>query len=116
VLSIEIDARLKAFAEGNLARAGVHNVKVESGDASRGWPAKAPYDVIVVTGSLPVLPESLRRQLRIGGRLAAIIGEEPVMTAELHTRVTEAGFDVVKLFETRVKPLKNAERPSAFRF
>jgi protein-L-isoaspartate(D-aspartate) O-methyltransferase len=116
VLSIEIDPRLKAFAESNLARAGVHNVKVEPGDGSRGWPAKAPYDVIVATGSLPVLPEPMRRQLRIGGRLAAIIGEAPVMTAELHTRVTESGFDVVKLFETSVKPLKNAERPSAFRF
>ena len=116
VLSIEIDPRLKAFAEANLARAGVHNVRVELGDSSRGWPGKAPYDVIVMTGSLPVLPEGLRSQLRIGGRLAVIVGEDPVMTAELHTRATETGFDVVKLFETNVKPLKNAERPSSFRF
>ena len=116
VLSIEIDRRLKAFAEGNLARAGVHNVKVEPGDGSRGWPGKAPYDVIVVTGSLPVMPDGLKNQLRIGGRMAAIVGEEPVMTAELFTRATETSFDVVKLFETSVKPLKNAERPSSFRF
>lgn len=116
VLSIEIDPRLKAFAEANLARAGVHNVRVELGDGSRGWPGKAPYDVIVITGSLPVLPEGLRSQLRIGGRLAVIVGEDPVMTAELHTRATETGFDVVKLFETNIKPLKNAERPSSFRF
>jgi protein-L-isoaspartate(D-aspartate) O-methyltransferase len=116
VLSVEIDPRLKAFAEGNLARAGVHNVKVELGDASRGWPGKAPYDVIVVTGSLPVVPEGLKNQLRTGGRMAAIVGGEPVMTAELFTRATETSFDVVKLFETSVKPLKNAERPSSFRF
>ncbi|MGZ8982032.1 MAG: protein-L-isoaspartate O-methyltransferase family protein [Burkholderiaceae bacterium] len=116
VLSTEIDPRLKAFAEGNLARAGVRNVKVELGDGSRGWPGKAPYDVIVVTGSLPVMPEGLRSQLRVGGRMAAIIGEDPAMTAELFTRATEASFDVVKLFETSVKPLKNAERPSSFRF
>jgi protein-L-isoaspartate(D-aspartate) O-methyltransferase len=116
VLSIEIDPRLKAFAEANLARAGVHNVKVELGDGSRGWPAKAPYDVIVVTGSLPVVPEGLPRQLRIGGRMAVVVGTDPVMTAELHTRATETAFDMIKLFETRVAPLKNAERPSSFRF
>ena len=116
VLSIEIDPRLKAFAEENLARAGVHNVKVEAGDGSRGWPAKSPYDVIVVTGSLPVVPDALKNQLRSGGRLAAIVGEEPVMTAEFITRSDESGFDVVKLFETSVKPLTNAERPSSFRF
>jgi protein-L-isoaspartate(D-aspartate) O-methyltransferase len=116
VLSIEIDPRLKAFAEANLARAGVHNVKVELGDGSRGWAGKAPYDVIVVTGSLPVMPDSLKQQLRVGGRMAAIVGEDPVMTAQLFTRATENGLDVVKLFETSVKPLKNAERPSSFRF
>ena len=116
VLSIEIDPRLKAFAEGNLARAGVHNVKVEPGDGSCGWPGKAPYDVIVLTGSLPVMPAALKNQLRIGGRMAAIVGENPEMTAELFTRATETSFDVVKLFETSVKPLENAERPSSFRF
>lgn len=116
VLSIEIDPRLKAFAERNLARAGVHNVKIELGDGSRGWPGKAPYDVIVVTGSLPVMPEALKNQLRIGGRMAAIVGEDPVMTAELFTRATDTSFEVVKLFETSVKALKNAERPSSFRF
>jgi protein-L-isoaspartate(D-aspartate) O-methyltransferase len=116
VLSIEIDPRLKAFAESNLMLAGVHNVKVELGDGSRGWPGKAPYDVIVVTDSLPMMPQALKNQLRVGGRMAAIVGEDPVMTAELITRATETSFDVVKLFETSVKPLKNAERPSSFRF
>jgi protein-L-isoaspartate(D-aspartate) O-methyltransferase len=54
--------------------------------------------------------------LRVGGRLAAIVGEEPVMTAELHTRAAETSYDMVKLFETSIKALKNAERPSSFRF
>jgi protein-L-isoaspartate(D-aspartate) O-methyltransferase len=116
VLSIEIDSRLKAFAEANLARAGVHNVRVELGDGSRGWPARAPYDVIAVTGSLPIVPESLKNQLRVGGRMAAIVGEEPVMSAALITRTDDTTFDELKLFETSVKALKNAERPSGFRF
>ncbi|HJW52731.1 MAG TPA: protein-L-isoaspartate O-methyltransferase [Burkholderiaceae bacterium] len=116
VVSVEIDPRLQVFGAANLARAGVHNVRLESGDASRGWPARAPYDVIVVTGSLPVLPDILRRQLKVGGRLAVVIGSDPIMSAELITRVSDTGFDAVTLFETRLKPLHNAERPSSFRF
>jgi protein-L-isoaspartate(D-aspartate) O-methyltransferase len=116
VVSIEIDPHLGAFCAANLARAGVHNVKQETGDASRGWSSRAPYDVIVATGSLPVVPAQLRNQLKIGGRLAAVIGNEPVMTAVIITRISDTGFDTLKLFETRIKPLRNAERPSSFRF
>jgi protein-L-isoaspartate(D-aspartate) O-methyltransferase len=54
--------------------------------------------------------------LRIGGRLAAVVGTAPVMSAQLITRVSEAGFDTVKLFETQLKPLRHAETPSSFRF
>jgi protein-L-isoaspartate(D-aspartate) O-methyltransferase len=116
VVSVEIDPRLKAFAEANLQQAGVRNAKLLLGDGSRGWPGEAPFDVIVVTGSLPVVPNALREQLRIGGRLAVIVGEPPVMTAEVITRATQTGFDRLPLFETCVKALTNAERPSRFRF
>ena len=116
VLSIEIDDRLKAFAELNLARAGIGNARVQLGDANQGWPAKAPFDVIVVTGSLPLVPAVLREQLRIGGRLAAVVGEEPAMSAELVVHIDGGIFETTKLFETCIKPLKNAERPSKFRF
>jgi protein-L-isoaspartate(D-aspartate) O-methyltransferase len=94
----------------------VHNARLDSGDGSQGWPRRGPYDVIVATGSLPVIPDALRRQLKIGGRLAAIVGDDPVMSAEIVTRVADASFDTTRLFETRVKPLRNAERPSSFRF
>jgi protein-L-isoaspartate(D-aspartate) O-methyltransferase len=63
-----------------------------------------------------VLPDSLRRQLKVGGRLAAVVGSDPIMSAQLISRVSESGFDAVTLFETRLKPLLNAERPSSFRF
>jgi protein-L-isoaspartate(D-aspartate) O-methyltransferase len=116
VVSVEIDPGLKGFGQANLQRAGVRNVKLELGDGSRGWPAQGPYDVIVATGSLPVIPQAMREQLRIGGRLAAIVGEPPVMTAEVLTRATETGYDRLPLFETCVKALVNAERPSRFRF
>jgi protein-L-isoaspartate(D-aspartate) O-methyltransferase len=116
VVSVEIDPRLEAFGATNLVRAGVHNVRLESGDASRGWVSKAPYDAIVVTGSLPTLPSALRSQLKIGGRLAAIVGSGSVMSAEIVTRVSETSFDTLRLFETWLKPLRNAEQPSSFRF
>jgi protein-L-isoaspartate(D-aspartate) O-methyltransferase len=116
VLSVEIDPRLKDFAEANLAANGVRNVKVDLGDAARGWNARAPYDVIIVSGSLPAVPDSLLGQLKIGGRMAAIVGDAPAMTAQIVTRVSDTAYETLKLFETNVKPLRNAWRPSSFRF
>lgn len=116
VVSIEIDAELAQFAEQNLARAGIANVSVEVGDASRGWPEQAPYDVIVVSGSLPRLPDEFLRELKVGGRLVAIVGEAPAMQVQLVTRTDEDAWNTVNLFETVVTPLANAERQSAFVF
>ena len=116
VTSVEIEPRLKAFGESNLRRAGVHNVRVELADASGGMADGAPYDVIVVTGSLPIVTPALTDQLKVGGRLAAVVGFEPAMVAQIITRVTEDGYDVLNLFETYVKPLRNAPRPSGFKF
>ena len=116
VLTIEINPLLAAFGSANLQRNGVRNVRVETGDGSLGWPARAPYDVIIISGGLPVLPPALLAQLKIGGRLAAIVGEAPAMSAQIVTRVTEAAYDTLKLFETVARPLANALRPPAFRF
>jgi len=116
VLSVEIDQRLHRFGSGNLVRAGVRNVTVELGDGSRGWSAKAPYDVIIVSGSLPALPPDLLAQLKIGGRLSAIVGSGAVMTAQIVTRVSDGGYETLNIFETRVKALRNAWQPSTFRF
>ncbi len=113
VTSIEISPELKAFAEKNLAQAGVTNVTVEQGDGSTGWAKGAPYDVIVISGALEVLPEEFLAQIKIGGRIAVIEGTAPVMSANIITRVGEAAYDTVKVFETVVKPLK-AAAPSHF--
>jgi protein-L-isoaspartate(D-aspartate) O-methyltransferase len=120
VVTVEIEPELKALAEKNLAEYGVTNVEVVLGDAAQGWPGSgvngAPYDVIVVSGSLPVLPDAFLKQLNIGGRLIVILGEAPVMTAEIITRRSDIVYDTVKLFETCVKPLRNAVAPSHFKF
>ena len=116
VHSIEIDSRIAAFGRNNLERHGVGNITLEIGDASRGWSKDAPYDVIVLTGSTPILPAGIQKQLVAGGRLFAVVGEAPVMVAKLVTCSAASTFATVELFDTVIEPLTNAERPSRFRF
>lgn len=116
VLSVEINPQLAAFGRDNLARHGVENITLEVGDAARGWPAQAPYDVIVLTGSTPALPQALLDQLAPGGRLFAIVGDAPVMVAKLVTCTGPGMFASAELFDTVIAPLENAQRPSRFEF
>lgn len=116
VVSVEVEPELKAEAEKKLAAHGLSNVQLEQGDAAQGWQRGAPFDVIVLTGSTPVLPEALQRQLKIGGRLFAVVGEAPVMQAHLITRVGEAAWRDDVMFETEVKALRNATQPERFVF
>jgi len=116
VWSVEIDPRLAAFGAANLARAGVRNAHVEAGDAARGWNAHGPYDVIIVSGGLPEVPAELLEQLKVGGRMAAIVGKAPAMQAQIITRTSASSHEVLPLFETCTKLLRNAQRASAFRF
>jgi protein-L-isoaspartate(D-aspartate) O-methyltransferase len=102
VTAVEIAPELKQLAEKNLAKAGVSNVTVELGNAAEGWAKGAPYDVIVIAGSLPVLPDEFLKELKVGGRIAAIVGEPPVMSCNIITRVTDAAYDTVKVFETNI--------------
>ena len=120
VVTVEIEPELKELAERNLKAYGVDNVTVESGDGARGWAGhgkqSAPYDVILLSGSVPVLPEAFLTQVRVGGRILAVVGDAPAMSACLVTRTADEAWDTQKLFETSLSPLKNAARPSAFRF
>ncbi len=116
VYTVEIDPELVELARGNLQKAGVANVSVDLGDGSRKWDLYAPYDVIVVSASLPFLPESMLQQLKVGGRLVAIVGAEPTMEAQLVRRTDEHAFSTVNLFETVAAPLVNAQRLEKFVF
>ena len=116
VTSIEINPALAKFAADNLARAGVSNATIITGDGARGWAGQAPYDVIVFTGSMEVLPDEALKQVKAGGRMFAIIGKLPVMNAQLFT-VNERGGHLAKtLFETVVAPLTNAATAPGFVF
>lgn len=117
VTTLEIEPELKALAQQNLANYGVSNVDVVEADGAQGYTAaNTTYDVIVVSGSLPVVPETLLAQIKVGGRMFVIVGDAPVMTAQIITRVSDISYNTVNLFETVVKPLRNAVVPSHFKF
>ena len=116
VYSVEIRPELKAAAEANLRRAEINNITLELGDAAQGWSKHAPYDVIVVTGSTPVLPPQLLQQMKTGARLFAVVGEPPVMAARLFSCAAEGSYSSVDLLETRIAPLANALQGERFSF
>jgi protein-L-isoaspartate(D-aspartate) O-methyltransferase len=115
VTSVEIFPDLTTHAAGTLAAHGVHNVTLEVGDAGRGWGRGAPYDVVVLTGSVPVLGDVFRNMLADGGRMFAVVGRSPAMEAQL-VRRHGRGWETESLFETDLRPLQNTEQPPAFRF
>ncbi|MEN9425968.1 MAG: protein-L-isoaspartate o-methyltransferase [Pseudomonadota bacterium] len=116
VRTVEIDPALVTMAHENLKRYGVENVIVEEGDAIRGWPGNAPYDLIVVSGGVPFIPETLLQQIKVGGRLFAFVGEPQLMTATLVTQVSEGNFRTESLFENAVPMMRNAPQKSQFKF
>jgi len=116
VLSLEINPELAAQAMLNLKRAGVLNVTVLEQDGSQGLAKEAPFDVILLSGSVAEVPAALLAQLKVGGRLAAIVGEEPVMRAQLITRVDEKNYRTTELFDTVAARLQGFAERSSFQF
>lgn len=116
VTSAEIHPELKAHAAAALRAAGIANVTLVEGDSAARPLAEATYDVIVITGSTPLIPQAFLDRLAPGGRLFAVVGDVPVMKATLVAQPVAGSFQAVELFETLVKPLVNAPQPSRFRF
>jgi protein-L-isoaspartate(D-aspartate) O-methyltransferase len=116
VVSVERIAELSQSAARKLAGHDIRNVQLIPGEGAEGWPDLGPYDAILVTGSLPLVPDGLRRQLRPGGRLLAVVGEPPVMTATLVSCIADRSFSSVGLFETSIPPLRNVRQPERFVF
>jgi protein-L-isoaspartate(D-aspartate) O-methyltransferase len=116
VISLEINPEIADMARANLQRAGIHNVEVRQADGSKGTPAEAPFDVILLGGSVAEVPQSLLNLLKVGGRLVAIVGEEPIMHAQLITRTSETNFISVDKWDDNAPRLLNFPQPSAFKF
>jgi len=116
VTSAEIHSDLRARASANLAAAGIGNVTLLEGDSAAAPLADAAYDVIVIAGSMPLLPRAFLDRLAPGGRLFAVLGDAPAMKATLVSQPVAGSFRHLELFETLLKPLVNAPQPSRFRF
>lgn len=129
VTSVEIVPELKALAERNLKAAHISNVRVQQGDGARGFGGE-PYDIIVLSGSTPVVSPHLLGQLKPGGRLFAVTGDAPAMIARVYVKSVKSvksvnsansansaeGVTVQELFETVLTPLVNAPHPERFKF
>jgi len=116
VLSIDIHSEFTEQAGPKLQQHNIHNVTLECGNAIHGWQQPAPYDVIVLTGSVPFLEECIQQQLKIGGRLFAITGSSPVMEARIIKRISESDWSNEILFETDLPELEGATQVEQFTF
>lgn len=116
VISLEIHPELARRAAENLARAGIHNASVRHQDGAAGLPNEAPFDAIVLSGSVAAVPPALLAQLVVGGRLCAVVGQAPAMRAVRITRMDEHGYASVDLFDTVAPRLHGFEEPPRFQF
>ena len=124
VVTLEIDPALARAARLNLQKAGIHNAEVLqfdgasllNPDAAAQAGLSGPFDVIVLSGSVAEVPESLKAQLKVEGRLAAIVGAEPVMCATILTRVSDSAWRMTQDWDTVAPRLQGFAEPSAFRF
>ncbi len=116
VLSLEIDPTLAAQAQANLQKAGVTHAVVRCADGSQGAPADGPFDVILLGGSVAEVPSVLLQQLSIGGRLVAIVGDEPMMRTTLITRSGENSWTTTEPWDCNAPRLSGFAEPSRFKF
>ena len=119
VISLECRPALAAAARASLARNGIANarvVDVTAAEGACGLPGEAPFDVIVLSGSVAEAPRALLQQLKQGGRLVAVVGDEPVMRARLYARAGDAAFTETDLFDTVAPRLEGFAQPTRFHF
>ncbi|BDU52479.1 protein-L-isoaspartate O-methyltransferase [Limnohabitans sp. INBF002] len=116
VVSLEINPELASNARNNLQRAGITNVDVRVADGSTGASGDAPFDAIVLGGSVAEVPQALLQQLKVGGHLLAIVGQEPMMVATLYTRTADAAWSSKALWDHTAPRLQGFTEPARFKF
>ena len=116
VHTLETNPALVEFARGNLQRSQSVNVTVHELNGAEGYSEEAPFDAIVLSGSVAEVPASMLAQLKLGGRLVAVVGQLPIMRAVLMRRTTEQGFHTEILFDTVAPRLSDFNEPSQFKF
>ena len=124
VITLEIEPALVEMARRNLQKAGIYNAEVRLADGaanlaeavSENGALRGPFDVIVLSGSVAEVPPALLDLLKVGGRLSAIVGNEPMMRATLITRVGKDSFRTTQAWDTVAPRLLNFREPSKFTF
>jgi protein-L-isoaspartate(D-aspartate) O-methyltransferase len=116
VISLEIKPELARMARENLQRAGITNVDVREADGAGGLASEGPFDAIALSGSVAEVPPALLSQLKIGGRLAAITGSEPIMRFTLITRTGETTYTTAQPWDINAPRLAHFPEPSKFTF
>jgi len=110
VFSMEKIPEVASQAEKNLQQAGFSQVRVKTGDGSQGWPEAAPFDGICVAAGAPAVPDSLKEQLSVGGRLVIPVGlEQGLQRLLLITRRSDQEFDRREIGDVRFVPLLGQE-------
>jgi protein-L-isoaspartate(D-aspartate) O-methyltransferase len=115
VVALEEDAALARRAQEALAAVGAAHVVVATGPLTAGWPAAAPYDLILLNGATEIVPQSLGRQLKPNGRLACIFGRSPAAKAMLY-RTVEGHLAGRPIFDAAASVLPGFVAPPAFVF
>jgi len=116
VVSVELHEDLSTAAAQRLEEKGIGNAELHVGDALGGWQPEHAHDVIVVTGSVPEVPEVFRGWLNPGGRMFVVTGDSPSMSANLLSRLGATEWRTESLFETDLARLVGAEAPPEFEF
>ena len=116
VISLELKPELAKMARENLQRAGITNVDVREGDGAHGLASEGPFDVIVLSGSVSEVPAPLLAQLKVGGRLGAVTGNEPIMRGTIITRTSEANYTTSQPWDINAPRLASFPEPSRFSF
>ncbi len=107
--SVEIIPELNAAATKNLK--DFDNITLAAGDAAQGWGEDQKWDAILLTGSVPVLPDTFSDMLNPGGRLVAVVGTEPIMTAKQIRNIGDGNWSERELFDTIIPALQNVKMP-----
>jgi len=116
VVSVEVFEELFLEAEIRLRDQRKQNVELCVGDAMTGWQPEQAHDVVVVTGSVPEVPEFFREWVNPGGRMFVVVGESPAMEARVLTRGGFSDWREEGLFETDLPCLVNSTAPAGFDF
>lgn len=118
VTSIDIHSDFIKKAKYKLKSKGIYNTRLITADGSKGFSKHGPFDVVVITGSMPELPQTFFDHLNIKGRLFAFLGNIhlPMMEATIFEKESDDKITQKSLFETNIPPLKNIEQPEIFTF